>query len=352
MSTKNQFSPTIKAPAKRNVLGRGLASLMSSTVAPAVAVTPPPIQENAPTNSSIEERPEAININEKVISVDFGKKENTGSELIYVALDKCVRNEQQPRKEFKEDELLALSNSIRETGLLQPIVVRKLEGGDKAIEESFQIVAGERRWRAAKRAGLTVIPAILREITDKEAFQLAIIENVQRSDLNPIEEALAYERLISEFNETQNSIAQSIGKDRVSIANTIRLLKLDPEVRELVATGKLTAGHGRALLMTEDTAKQRLLARTIMEGSLSVRAAEKMLSGKLVAPEITDKSESTGNKHTSTEKSPLEHELEERLRRTLGTKLSLSLNTKGGGELRVNFFSRDEIDNFLEKVGA
>lgn len=312
---------------RRNALGRGLSALMSAT---AVSVVP--------------KKEEALRRWEDTVG-EIAENSDPDKALIYLPLDRLSPSLAQPRRDFNEQDLNALAQSIKSSGMLQPIIVRR-KRGEMGSEAGFEIVAGERRWRAAKTAGLDRVPVIVRELGDREAFALGIVENVQRADLNPIEEAQAYKRLIDEFGETQQSIASMIGKDRVSVTNLIRLLSLDEFVRSLVAAGKISAGHGRALLMLQDTGAQQLLAKRIIEESLSVRAAEKMASaGATLA----------GRKRERTRRSqqdPSVSALEERIRRALGTKVSISLNEAGAGEVKINFYSRAELENFLEKVGA
>ena len=212
------------------------------------------------------------------------------------------------------------------------------------------MVAGERRWRASQAAGLKEIPAIVRRLSDKEAFALAIIENVQRADLNPIEEALAYQRLIDEFGDTQAAVAATVGKDRVSIANALRLLKLDSSLQEKISGGILSAGHGRALLMLESGEQRQTLAKRIVSESLSVRAAEKLAAE--MAHGKQNRASRAQEPKVQREKSPAMQAVEERLRRALGTKVSVTLTTEGAGELRISFFSEGELENILERLNA
>ncbi|MBL7663129.1 ParB/RepB/Spo0J family partition protein [bacterium] len=264
-------------------------------------------------------------------------------DVFVVDINLIAANPNQPRKIFSEAELESLTNSIRETGLLQPIVVRRKHSQDNS--EHFEIVAGERRYRAALRAKLQEIPVILKQLSDKEALEIGIIENIQRADLNPIEEAQAYARLQDEFGSSHVEIAKTVGKDRTSVVNALRLLKLPAQVLHYLETGKLTAGHGRALLMLEDGVEQIRLAEQIVQENISVRSLERLAQEK--SPKKRSKAEATSNNKT-----PQIAELENRLRRALGTKVSLNMNVTGAGEMRVSFFSHEEFERILERINA
>jgi len=222
---------------------------------------------------------------------------------------------------------------------LQPLIVRPGRSG-------YQIIAGERRFRAAKQAGLNKLPVIVRELSEREALEVGIIENIQRSDLNPVEEAEAYARLVSEFGASQEEVARSVGKDRASIANSMRLLKLSEPVLAALINGEISAGHGRALLGVENKELQLALAKEVTEKKLSVRELERRVreggSEKLKSKKrrliTADKQKSADVLH-----------VEEQLRRELGTKVNLNLSEKGSGELRIQFFSIDELEQLLER---
>jgi ParB family chromosome partitioning protein len=315
-------------PVRRNALGKGLSALMS--------VTKQPVEPRAflPKQEGESESP----------------TETATGKILYLKLSELTPNPDQPRKHFKEAELKELADSIKETGLIQPIIARKRN-------ETFEIVAGERRYRASKIAGLSEVPVVLRELSDKETLAIGIIENVQRQDLNPLEEALAYQKLIDDFEETQSSIAKSVGKDRASIANALRLLKLPEKVKVLLSNGKLSAGHGRALLMCNEEQKIIEIAeRAILEG-LSVRAVEQLTSQKVLliphAPEAEEK-KTPGLKWTIEKHDPtlkrLEDELSDKLRRSLGTKVQVSLSSESKGEVKISFFSKEELESLIERV--
>ena len=200
---------------------------------------------------------------------------DSGSELRELPLGSVVPNRRQPRTHFDEDSLLALSDSIRELGVLQPILVRPVGDGDRgAGAEQFELVAGERRWRAAKRAGLDTIPAIVRPVADLVSLEQALVENLHREDLNPLEEAAAYQQLIEDFRLTQEDLAARVGRSRSAIANTLRLFHLSPGIQRMVGDRRLSAGHARALLGTPDRSFQEALAERICREGLSVRQAE------------------------------------------------------------------------------
>jgi len=244
-----------------------------------------------------------------------------------------IANRANPRRDFDTDQLDELTSSIREKGVMQPLLVRPSE--DPNI---FEIIAGERRWRAAQRAGLHDVPVIIREVDDKEALELAIIENVQRVDLNPLEEAQGYEQLIEQFSYTQQDLAQVIGKSRSHVANTLRLLKLPREVRDMVSNGQLTAGHARTLITAGDP---MALAQEIMTRGLSVREAE-ALSQQGVAKPAKTKLGAT----------PMPRDadivaLEKRLSDSLGLKVALAYKLDGSGTLQINYRSLEQLDTVL-----
>jgi len=245
-----------------------------------------------------------------------------------VAIDLVVRNPKNPRKHFAEEDLQDLASSIRQHGIVQPVVVRPVAEG------KFEIIAGERRWRAAQLAGLNEIPVLIREVDDRTALELAIVENVQRADLNPLEEALGYEQLIAEHGYTQNDLGEIIGKSRSHVANSLRLLKLPEMVRDMITSGSLSAGHARALIPTSDPVG---LARSIVAKGLSVRDAERIAQNNIrgqsqVAPETK-----------SAPKDPDTLALERSLSDSLG--LDVLVNHKGnGGRLTISYKSLEQLE--------
>ena len=244
-----------------------------------------------------------------------------------------IANRANPRRTFDSEQLEELTNSIREKGVMQPLLVRPSD--DPHI---FEIIAGERRWRAAQKAGLHEVPVIVREVGDKEALELAIIENVQRADLNPLEEAMGYGQLIEQFDYTQQDLAQVIGKSRSHVANTLRLLRLPEDVRGMVASGTLTAGHARTLITAEDPAT---LARQIVAGGLSVREAEALsqqrdVAGKKRSGEPADRDADTVA-------------LERRLSDALGLSVSLA-HSERGGKLEIRYKTLEQLDGICLKL--
>jgi ParB family transcriptional regulator, chromosome partitioning protein len=239
----------------------------------------------------------------------------------------------QPRKVFEEARLDELAQSIREQGILQPILARRLPDG------GLEIIAGERRWRAAQRAGLQEVPVLVREATDDVAFELALVENLQREDLNPIESAEALQRLLAARGLTQEDLAQRVGKDRSTVANTLRLLKLPPLVQARVATGELSSGHARALLGCPDAATTVRLAERVVAGGLSVRATEALVRASLRTIENRD----------STIPSPAVRDLVTRMQRALGAKVKVH-DRKGKGSLEIAYASYDDLDRIIEKI--
>ena len=253
--------------------------------------------------------------------------------VLKIPIESIHRDLAQPRRSFDEEKLAELTASIRAQGLLQPVLVRK--DGD-----GYRIIAGERRWRACQAAGLQEIPALVREVTEGQAFELALVENLQRADLNPIEEAEGYKRLTDEFGLTQEQVSARVGKDRSSVANALRLLGLPDEVKAMVADGTLNMGHARALLGVPRIPEMMDLASQVAARKLSVRETEKLVQ------------EAKGQKAKGAQKapkaSPQARALVEELQRTLGTKVRLVERGGGKGTLEVDFFSYDDLDRLLK----
>ncbi|WP_108461775.1 ParB/RepB/Spo0J family partition protein [Devosia naphthalenivorans] len=245
-----------------------------------------------------------------------------------------IGNRANPRRTFNEDQLEELTNSIREKGVMQPLLVRPSE--DPNI---FEIIAGERRWRAAQKAGLHEVPVIVREVDDKEALELAIIENVQRADLNPLEEAMGYGQLIEQFDYTQQDLAQVIGKSRSHVANTLRLLRLPDDVRDMVASGSLTAGHARTLITAEDPAG---LARQIVASGLSVRDAEALSQQR----DLGSKKKSAAG---LAERDPNTVALERQLSDALGLSVSVAHGERGG-KLEIRYKTLEQLDGICNRL--
>jgi len=262
-----------------------------------------------------------------------------GDRMVTVPLDAIEPNPEQPRRDFDRGELDALADSIREQGLLQPVVVRMLSS------DAFQLIAGERRWRAAARAGLDRIPAIIRETTDDEMLPLALIENLLREDLNPIEEALAFQRLGQELQWTQEAIGERIGKSRVHVANTLRLLKLPEPIRADVASGRMSTGHARAVLACETEPEMFALRERILNQNLTVREAEEVPQAlRRKSPMRRAPGKRAGEVR---QVSPELRELEERLQRAFGTPIQIH-ERSGRGRVTLEFYSYDDLDRLAE----
>ncbi len=264
-------------------------------------------------------------------SVPMGGQPATISADRTVPIEHVVRNPKNPRRSFDEEELQNLASSIRQHGIVQPVVVRRVDEG------RYEIIAGERRWRAAQLAGFAEIPVIVRDVDDRTALELAIVENVQRSDLNPIEEALGYEQLIAEHGYTQNDLGDIIGKSRSHVANSIRLLKLPDPVREMLSVGSLSAGHARALIPTSNPVA---LAQTIISKGLSVRDAEKLAQNDIRNQENPRAEDRQGNKQS---KDADTLALEKTLSDSLGLDVTVS-HKQGGGQVRISYKTLEQLE--------
>jgi len=260
------------------------------------------------------------------------EKERKSLGIMDVELDKIVPNEYQPRKVFNDEKLKELAASIKEQGVIQPIIVHR-------IGTNFGLIAGERRWRAARLAGLKSIPALVREATKRELIEQALIENIQREDLNPLEAAEAFKRLQDEFKLTQEDLARRVGKERSTITNFLRILGLPKEIKQHLATGALSMGHAKALLSLERLRDQMLAANQIVKKALSVREAE-ALAGRLKKP-LKEMKKLTNTEYKA---------VEERLRKSLGTKVSITPKAKGG-KIVIEYYSGEELERILEKIG-
>ena len=246
-------------------------------------------------------------------------------------------NREQPRKNFDEDSLLELAESIKQFGLLQPILVQ-----DKGTY--YEIIAGERRWRAAKLAGLKEVPVIIRNLTEQEIVEISLIENIQREDLNPIEEALAYKRLLTEFNLKQDEVAERVSKSRTAVTNSIRLLKLCDEVQQMIIDDMITTGHARALISIEDPEKQYMIAQKIFDEKLSVRDVEKLMKD-LNKPVKENKIPKKDEKLEI-----IYGEIEEKIKQSLSTKVAISSKGNGSGKIEIEFYSHDDLEKITDKL--
>ena len=302
--------------APKRGLGKGIDSLIPSSVLKPVA--PEKLAETAVSNDVKEEK----------------------AAEVMVKITKIEPNREQPRKQFNEDSLKELSDSIKKYGVISPILVQ-----DK--QDYYEIIAGERRWRAAKLAGLKEVPVIIRDYTESEKAQIALIENVQREDLNPIEEATAYKRLIDEYGLKQEEVADCVSKSRSAITNSLRLLKLNQEVQNLLMNKDITEftmGHARALLAVEDEVKQLELAQKIIKDKLSVREVERLV--KNLDKPIKEKPV------PDAQLKAIYASYEEKIKQSLATKVTISpsLKTKGAGKFEIEFYSNEDFERILEKI--
>ena len=293
--------------AKKAGLGKGLDSLITNKVAPIKTV-------------------------EKV-----SEKAKEGTLL---DIKKIEPNRKQPRKNFDEDAMLELADSIKQFGILQPLLVQ-----DKG--DYYEIIAGERRWRAAKLAGLKEVPVIIKKLTEQEIIEISLIENIQREDLNPIEEAIAYKRLMTEFNLKQDEIAERVSKSRTAVTNSIRLLKLDERVQQMVIDEMLTTGHARALLGIDDIEKQYQTAQVIFDEKLSVRETEKLV--KKMQQEKEEKKEKKEVKVNSA-MTAIFGDLEETMKTILGTKVAINQKDDKKGKIEIEYYSMEELDRIIDLI--
>ncbi len=254
-------------------------------------------------------------------------------EEVMVKLTEIEPNREQPRKNFDEDSLLELAESIKQFGVIQPLIVQK-KG------ESYEIIAGERRWRAAKLAGLKEVPVIVKEYSEQERMEISLIENIQRENLNPIEEAMAYKRLLTEFSLKQDEVAERVSKSRTAVTNSMRLLKLDEHVQQMVIDDMLTTGHARALLGIEDKELQRTLASKVFDNKLSVRETE-----KLVRSYQEEKKE---KKKETIDNDFIYKDIEDKIRTILGTKVTLNHKKNNRGKIEIEYYSNEELERILE----
>ncbi|MGI9324033.1 MAG: ParB/RepB/Spo0J family partition protein [Pseudomonadales bacterium] len=258
-----------------------------------------------------------------------------GADLAEVAVEKISRSRFQPRRDFDEDALAELAASIKAQGLMQPVIVRPRPGG------MYELIAGERRWRAAQLAGLASVPVVLRDVNDEQASAMALIENIQREDLNPLEEAMALDRLREEFGLTQQQIADTVGKSRVAVANLLRLLNLSARVRDMLANGDLEMGHARALLSLQPLDQERA-ALEVIERGLSVRQTEALVR-KLQAPKASPAAKPAGK---SADVLTLERDLSERI----GAPVAITQDGGGKGALTIRYSSLEELDGVLSHI--
>ena len=303
--------------AKRLALGKGADALLRNING---------------TNTAIDE---AVDKN-----IEDNTNKKAGELMVKISLVEPNRN--QPRKMFDKDSLDELTKSVKQYGVLQPIIVKK-------IGNRYEIVAGERRWRAAQAAGLSEVPVVVRDYDDQKAKEIAIIENIQRTDLNPIEEALAYKSLIEEYNLTQEELSDKVSKNRSTITNSLRLLKLSKNIQQYMIEGRISSGHARALLSLEDEGKRELLALDIMKRNLSVRDTEKAAKAlsKKKNVELSDLTE-TSKEDTVRDLSLFYKEYEDSIQGVLGTKVHINQKDKNKGRIEIEYYSQVELDRIMD----
>ena len=295
-------------PVKRKGLGKGLDSLI-------------------PENKSA-----------KVSSSESKKTEETaelksGEQMMKINM--VEPNRDQPRRNFEEDALLELADSIKQYGVLQPLIVRKRN-------DYYEIIAGERRWRAAKMAGVKEVPVIIKEYNEQEILEIALIENIQRENLNPIEEAMAFKKLLEEFNLKQDEVAERVSKSRTAVTNSMRLLKLDQRVQQMIIDDMITTGHARALLAIDDPEQQYMLANKIFDEKLSVRETEKLIK------EIKNPKKQKEKKVI--ENAFIYEDIEDKMKQVLGTKVHVASKGKGKGKIEIEYYSDKELERMFDMI--
>lgn len=305
---------------KRSGLGKGLGALFGDDVMEQQQSSQPAAKRERKTETKQPEKKE---------------EPETGKELM-IKITAIEPNGQQPRKDFNQELLQELADSIKQYGVLQPLLVQKK--GDL-----YELIAGERRWRAAKLAGLKEVPVVIREYTKQQSMEIALIENVQREDLNPIEEAKAYQQLMTEFELKQEEIAARVSKSRTAVTNSMRLLKLDERVQQMLTEGTISSGHARALLALEDKEQQYIVAEKIVVGRLSVREVEKLV--KLLSKPKKEK-----EPEQERDLSFIYRDLEERMKQVMGTKVLINKKDKNKGRIEIEYYSEAELERIVELI--
>ena len=295
-------------PVKKSGLGKGLGKGLDSLIPDKVGVT-----------ETIEEE----------------KKEE-----LMVNINKVEPNKEQPRKNFDEDALLELSESIKQFGVLQPLIVQDRD-------TYYEIIAGERRWRAAKLAGVKEIPVIVKKLTPQEMVEISLIENIQREDLNPIEEAIAYKRLLTEFHLKQDEVAERVSKSRTTVTNSMRLLKLNVKVQQMIIDEMLTTGHARALLALEDEEVQFMAAQKIFDEKLSVRETEKLVK-KILKGEPDSPEKQKEDDEELKRLKVVYHDIEEKMKQVLGTKVIINYKDKNKGKIEIEYYDAEQFEHLFK----
>lgn len=309
--------------AKRTGLGKGLGAIFGDEV-----------MESAAEEQEKKNHPKPEQTNAKAEKKE--EESEVGKEM-FLKLSSIEPNHNQPRMEFREESLMELAESMKEYGVLQPLLVQKK--GD-----FYEIIAGERRWRAAKLAGLKEVPVVIREYTKQQSMEIALIENVQREDLNPIEEAKAYQKLMQEFGLKQEEIAARVAKNRVTITNSMRLLKLEKKVQDMLIQNQITGGHARALLAVDDPELQFQIAGRIVAENLSVREVEKLVKS------LSKKKEPKEKKEEDESIFLIFRELEDRMKTAMGTKVSINRKDSNKGRVEIEYYSEAELERIVELI--
>lgn len=294
---------------KKSGLGKGLDSLIKDNSS---------AKKTAAANTSSENKAEEMKSGEQMMKINMVEP-----------------NRDQPRKKFEEDALLELADSIKQFGVLQPLLLRKRK-------DYYEIIAGERRWRAAKMAGVKEVPVIIKDYTEQEIVEIGLIENIQRENLNPIEEAMAFKKLLEEFNLKQDEVAERVSKSRTAVTNSMRLLKLDERVQEMIVDDMISTGHARALLAIDDKEQQYDLANKIFDEKLSVRETEKLVK-EIKNPKKPKMKKKVENEFVYTD-------LENRMKEVMGTKVNISSKGNGKGKIEIEYYSDDELERMFEMI--
>lgn len=294
---------------KKSGLGKGLDSLIKDNSS---------AKKTAAANTSSENKAEEMKSGEQMMKINMVEP-----------------NRDQPRKKFEEDALLELADSIKQFGVLQPLLVRKRR-------DYYEIIAGERRWRAAKMAGVKEVPVIIKDYTEQEIVEIGLIENIQRENLNPIEEAMAFKKLLEEFNLKQDEVAERVSKSRTAVTNSMRLLKLDERVQEMIVDDMISTGHARALLAIDDKEQQYDLANKIFDEKLSVRETEKLVK-EIKNPKKPKMKKKVENEFVYTD-------LENRMKEVMGTKVNISSKGNGKGKIEIEYYSDEELERMFEMI--
>lgn len=295
---------------KKSSLGKGLGKGLDSLIPPAATKK---ISESGSSTASVEAK--------------------TGEQMMKIT--KIEPNRSQPRRNFEEDSLIELADSIKQFGVLQPLIVQKKD-------DYYEIIAGERRWRAAKMAGLKEVPVIVKDYTSQEVIEIALIENIQRENLNPIEEAMAYKRLLKEFNLKQDEVAERVSKSRTAVTNSMRLLKLDDRVQQMIIDDMISTGHARALLAIDDKDQQYTLANKIFDEKLSVRETEKLIKDIKKPKKTVEKVDKT--------QSFIFKDLEEKMKLHIGTKVNINQKKNGKGKIEIEYYSSEELEHIFDMI--